>query len=1074
MRFRKLAGVIAGTVTAGLLVAPSLTSSAAADPADVSASAALTCAFGSFSFNYAANLTASVDGTAVTGTLANKFGPTGQPAFVTVSKMKYNVHAVIDGEQVDLVGEQPYSPAAPGTTAFSVPALSGTRTATAAPSAVSITGASITMTSGTSDSPITCGIPVGTSTALTAASPSAGKVNLSATVTPADAAGKVDFYEGATKVGSTPVTAGAAALSLTSVSAADHTYTAKFVPTSAAAFLTSTSGAATLTVGSDVAASAALTCAFGSFAFNYAANLAATVTGPAVTGTLANKFGPTGQPAFVTVSKLKYNVHTVIDGEQVDLVGEQSYSPAAPGTTAFDVPALSGTRTATAAPSAVSITGASITMTSGTSDSPITCGIPVGTSTALTAASPSAGKVNLSATVTPADAAGKVDFYEGTTKVGSTPVAAGAAALSLTSVSAADHTYTAKFVPTSAAAFSTSTSGAATLTVGSDVAASAALTCVFGSFAFNYAANLAATVTGPAVTGTLANKFGPTGQPAFVTVSKLKYNVHTVIDGEQVDLVGEQSYSPAAPGTTAFDVPALSGTRTATAAPSTVSITGATITMTALGGDNVVNCGIPVGTSTALTAASPSAGKVDLSATVTPADAAGKVDFYEGATKVGSTPVAAGAAALSLTSVSAADHTYTAKFVPTSAAAFSTSTSAAATVTVADPVVPAVVTTTTLTAASPSAGNVDLSATVTPADAVGKVDFYEGATKVGSTPVAAGAAALSLTSVSAADHTYTATFVPTDALAYETSTSGSKTVTVAAPNGSTQLTASQTLSCVFQTFGISYSADLAASVTGTAVTGTLSTKFVPGMPDFVTVSKLKMDLQTLIDGETVHLVGVESFDPAKPGSSQFDIPALAATRTASAAPASLQITGATITMTALGGDSIVTCVPGSIAPTTTTLTSTSPSAGTVNLSATVTPADAVGKVDFYEGTTKVGSTPVAAGAAALSLTGVSAGAHTYTAKFVPTSAGAFAASTSSASTVTVTAVVPTEACTKANADVKAWTAKVKAATTKVTRTRPRSRRTGPRSRRPRPTPRRPRPRPPRPRPRSSSRRPRRR
>lgn len=69
----------------------------------------------------------------------------------------------------------------------------------------------------------------------------------------------------------------------------------------------------------------------------------------------------------------------------------------------------------------------------------------------------------------------------------------------------------------------------------------------------------------------------------------------------------------------------------------------------------------------------------------------------------------------------------------------------------------------------------------------------------------------------------------------------------------------------------------------------------------------------------------------------------------------------------------------------------------VTLTATVAPSAAAGKVAFFEGATKVGEKTVSSGTASLTLTGVSAGAHSYTATFTPTSSATYSASQGSAS-----------------------------------------------------------------------------
>ena len=88
-------------------------------------------------------------------------------------------------------------------------------------------------------------------------------------------------------------------------------------------------------------------------------------------------------------------------------------------------------------------------------------------------------------------------------------------------------------------------------------------------------------------------------------------------------------------------------------------------------------------------------------------------------------------------------------------------------------------------AASASGGDVALDAAVATEDgaAAGTVEFRDGATLVGSSPVVGGAASMALGSVSPGDHAYQATFVPRDPSSYAGSVSQVRTITitVAAP-----------------------------------------------------------------------------------------------------------------------------------------------------------------------------------------------------------------------------------------------------------------------------------------------------
>jgi hypothetical protein len=80
----------------------------------------------------------------------------------------------------------------------------------------------------------------------------------------------------------------------------------------------------------------------------------------------------------------------------------------------------------------------------------------------------------------------------------------------------------------------------------------------------------------------------------------------------------------------------------------------------------------------------------------------------------------------------------------------------------------------------------------------------------------------------------------------------------------------------------------------------------------------------------------------------------------------------------------------------------------VSLTATVTAADtagndAVGSVEFFDGTTSLGTpVAVAGGTASMSVSTLTSGSHSITAKFTPTDPNAFSGSTSSAAPVTIT------------------------------------------------------------------------
>lgn len=163
-----------------------------------------------------------------------------------------------------------------------------------------------------------------------------------------------------------------------------------------------------------------------------------------------------------------------------------------------------------------------------------------------------------------------------------------------------------------------------------------------------------------------------------------------------------------------------------------------------------------------------------LTASVTPADAAGTVQFYDGTKAVGAAvPVSNGTATTTLAATGGA-HTFKASFTPTDATAYGAS-SGTKSYTVA-----ARATTTSLTVSptAPKAGaEVTLNASVT-AGVPGRVQFSSGSTKIGApVTVAAGKARTTVVLTTAGSHTFKATFTPTSTASYQQST-GSRTVTV--------------------------------------------------------------------------------------------------------------------------------------------------------------------------------------------------------------------------------------------------------------------------------------------------------
>jgi PKD repeat protein len=108
-------------------------------------------------------------------------------------------------------------------------------------------------------------------------------------------------------------------------------------------------------------------------------------------------------------------------------------------------------------------------------------------------------------------------------------------------------------------------------------------------------------------------------------------------------------------------------------------------------------------------------------------------------------------------------------------------------------------------------------------------------------------------------------------------------------------------------------------------------------------------------------------------------------------------------------------------------TAVAPAAKT--LTAAVAGAGAAGTVQFFNGTTSLGSSPVAAGSASLPLTAIAVGSYSYHAVFTPTNAALFTSSTSGNLAFTVTASVPVVTAPVAN-----FTAAVSGLTAAMTET----------------------------------------
>ncbi len=191
-----------------------------------------------------------------------------------------------------------------------------------------------------------------------------------------------------------------------------------------------------------------------------------------------------------------------------------------------------------------------------------------------------------------------------------------------------------------------------------------------------------------------------------------------------------------------------------------------------------------VSTSTALSAAPTTAEQGDavtLTATVTPSTATGDVEFFAGATSLGTAAVSGGTAAKTVTDLPVGANDVTATFVGN--ADYSASTSPAVTVTV-NPVAPRA--TTTTLGVDPTTGDPYQSVTFTATVASpgftpnGTVNFYNGATLLGSSPVTGGTATFTTNTLGEGTFSLSASFV--GQAPYTNSDSAAVSATYAATN----------------------------------------------------------------------------------------------------------------------------------------------------------------------------------------------------------------------------------------------------------------------------------------------------
>lgn len=458
---------------------------------------------------------------------------------------------------------------------------------------------------------------------------------------------------------------------------------------------------------------------------------------------------------------------------------------------------------------------------------------------------------------------------------------------------------------------------------------------------------LSATVA-PAAGGTVQFKDGSNniGSPVTVVAGSASTSTTTLA-------VGPHSLTAAF---TPTDAAAFAGS-TSAAQTYVIDSPPATTTKTAL--SITPDSPITVGTASTLTA------------TVSPSTAAGSVQFLDGATPIGAAATVLTGSATTTTTFGVNTHQVKAVFTPADAVAFTASTSPAQAYVVNPP--PATTTATTL-AVAPAGPQVfgtslALTATVSPASAVGAVQFLDGTTVLSTVAVSGGSAATTNSTLAVGTHQLSAKFVPTSPATFGTSqsTTTPAQITKATPTATLVVTPAGPV------------------VRGTAVT--LKATVTPTLAGTVQFLSAGTPLgSATVSGKTAQLSTTTLATGSHSLSALFT-------------PTSTNYATATSNTVPLS----VTPPPPATSTTALTVTPTGPvAAGTKEtLKATISPASATGSVQFLDGTTAVGApVDVVAGVATAGTT-LEVGSHPLTAKFTSSDAATFKDSTSAVLTYLV-------------------------------------------------------------------------
>jgi len=381
--------------------------------------------------------------------------------------------------------------------------------------------------------------------------------------------------------------------------------------------------------------------------------------------------------------------------------------------------------------------------------------------------------VDLQASVTPADASGSVEFFDGETSLGSAAVVAGMAT-STVALPVGPHSVTATFIPSDSLRYGASSSQASTIDVRID---DAKISWPFSVYAEGWSLSVSGGVTAlPAPTGKASGGF---------TLNNGSGGIDPATGVEQLSFPGSVAYAM---------YPSL-------APEAQVNLTDFVLTFAAGRAGGTLTADVSVGTAPTTVSQDVVIAEFGISDSHLVVNPDGLLAVTEAPAYVG----ALGSHAPYVTGYTDTWPTAFVDAVKSGAAVFgqpvntiqsffykSGTTAAQANkppqplrISYGEAITP-ISTATSLASSASTAlpgGGITLTATVAPA-ASGTVEFFDGSTSLGSAPASAGSAALGLTNLTMGVHSYRAVFTPFNALAASGSTSGDTIVTVQIQNAS--------------------------------------------------------------------------------------------------------------------------------------------------------------------------------------------------------------------------------------------------------------------------------------------------